>query len=238
MREKTSLLEFGVDSADCSVQSAGSLLGGGLPKLAMSGGSRTRARCKRGQRQRANRCSAQRCLQDDRKGTGRQMIAVLDNAPSPFEFVMRRCYAQHKIGKYEALSQGIILQRQHFLLPIFVLRGWSPPTGQFQAHLVACWLPLLRLQIDGRGNRAAQTRADISLSARQATIHKLTITCLSFSNSLCFFLLFPFCLSFPLSLLYSQALAARLFFPTSKRLHPDLRRIRCHSRRRAQYEQV
>lgn len=38
---KTSLevLEFGVDSADCSVQSAGSLLGGGLPKLAMSGGS-------------------------------------------------------------------------------------------------------------------------------------------------------------------------------------------------------
>lgn len=37
---KTSLevLEFGVDSADCSVQSAGSLLGGGLPKLAMSGG--------------------------------------------------------------------------------------------------------------------------------------------------------------------------------------------------------
>lgn len=38
MREKTSLLEFGVDSADCSVQSAGSLLGGGLPKLAMMSG--------------------------------------------------------------------------------------------------------------------------------------------------------------------------------------------------------
>lgn len=42
---KTSLevLEFGVDSADCSVQSAGSLLGGGLPKLAMSGGPTARA---------------------------------------------------------------------------------------------------------------------------------------------------------------------------------------------------
>lgn len=44
MREKTSLLEFGVDSADCSVQSAGSLLGGGLPKLAMMSGGQPSVR--------------------------------------------------------------------------------------------------------------------------------------------------------------------------------------------------
>lgn len=34
---KTTSIEFGVVSAECRVQSAGSLRGGGLPKLAMSG---------------------------------------------------------------------------------------------------------------------------------------------------------------------------------------------------------
>lgn len=62
MRERTSILEFGVDSADCSVQSAGSMFGGGLPKLAMSEGQLYMcARCKEKQRPRARYCFAQRC---------------------------------------------------------------------------------------------------------------------------------------------------------------------------------
>ena len=45
MRESTSI-EFGVVSAGCRVQSAGSLLGGGVPKLAMSDrGGTCFARC-------------------------------------------------------------------------------------------------------------------------------------------------------------------------------------------------
>lgn len=73
MREKTSLLEFGVDSADCSVQSAGSLLGGGLPKLAMmSGGSRTCDTMQRRQRPQAIYCFVQRCLLQDGKERNRQ----------------------------------------------------------------------------------------------------------------------------------------------------------------------
>lgn len=107
MREKTSLLEFGVDSADCSVQSAGSLLGGGLPKLAMSGGSRTRAICrKKQQRQTAGCCSVRRCLQHDRTGRGQARRYEHSSGQRSFSvrLCVRRFYTQYKIGKCLALS--------------------------------------------------------------------------------------------------------------------------------------
>lgn len=114
MREKTSLLEFGVDSADCSVQSAGSLLGGGLAKLAMSGGSRTRAICKeKQQRQTADSCSVRRCPQHDRTGKGQARRYEHSSGQRSFSVRLcaRRCYAQYKIEKGKTLSQVNRLQR-------------------------------------------------------------------------------------------------------------------------------
>lgn len=78
------------------------------------------------------------------------MNTVLGNAPCPFDLVCDGARRSSRLGEDKALSQLIVIghQRLHFLLPIFILARCSSPTGQSRARLVACLLPLTRLQIE------------------------------------------------------------------------------------------
>lgn len=119
--EKTTSIEFGVVSAECRVQSAGSLLGGGLPKLAMSGcgGGQlcvpASLRCRNNSDGKVIPCFVQQQFQGGRDGTGEQANTILGNAPSLFDLCVQcaMCYVlcamrgRCKTGKGGAPSQAI-----------------------------------------------------------------------------------------------------------------------------------